>query len=485
MLNVKQKVNWLAQQAKINPGNIFLKGKNNRVVSFSETYGAVLNFAGELVGETQPNKFVPLLCENNIDFVFAVFALWQIGAVPVPLNYKLHKNEIKTILSQFDFDFLLVHKNLKKKFDFTEFTSLYFPFEKHKDNKKFNDYYNSTAVIIFTSGSRGKPKGVKISFKNLYASAISFDDAFQITPDDELLASLPFYHIGGFSIITRTVLSGAQIIFPESSGSNDIQSALNTYRPTMVSFVPTMLKRLTESDFTVYDKLRYVFLGGASSSKKLIKKALGKKLPVTLVYGSTETSSMIAAKRIESGTGIDNYVIPMKNVNIQIINNKNVFLKPNEKGEILISAPQVAEGYLNPTADERNKLKSGTFHSGDFGYLDENGNLHILGRSDDIIISGGENINPAEIEEILLSNPEIRDAYVFGEQNEEWGEQITAAVVKHEESDLDGEKTKYFLQLKLSSFKIPKKIYFVKSIPRSSLGKVLKPELEKLINPLR
>ncbi len=478
MLKVGLHDNWLFRQSTLNPDKIFLSDKN-RNYSFSEVYQEVLSLAESLRDKTKPNKFVPVLCENNIHFVFAVFALWELGAVPVPVNYKLHKNEILELLSQFEYDYILLHKSLKEKSGLTFEKAQLFPFEnKRKLLTEEKSGYGSLAVIIFTSGSRGKPKGVKISFENILASAVSFDSEFQISHSDKFLCSLPFYHIGGFSIITRAVLSGVSVVFPASLRTNDILTSIKEDKPTMVSLVPTMLKRLIDKETEPDNGLRYVFLGGAAAPDDLIEKAVKLNYPVTLVYGATETSSMVAAKIITKEKSKPFSVKPLKNVEIKIIDRNGKTLPPNCKGEIIVSAPQVAGGYLNNEGESKIKFSGKSFYTGDFGYKDDAGSLYILGRIDDIIISGGENINPSEIENVLMQHPEIKDAYIFGERSEEWGEQITAAVVTQNET-LAGDEIKDFLRSHLSAFKIPKKIFFIDSIPRNSLGKVIKPELQK------
>lgn len=474
--------NWLFEQKKANPDKIFLTGEENHY-TFSKVYKLVTGFEHFISGKIKKNSYVPLLCENNPDFIIAIFALWQIGATPVVLNHKLRQDELTEVIQQFDFDYILLHSDLKNKFSFTNAKKIIFPVPLDFDiEKTLPNKYESTAVVLFTSGSKSRPKGVKLSFGNLFAGAFSFDYEFNSSPEDKFLASLPFYHIGGFSIITRSVLSGMQIIFPSGLKTENLLLAIRKYKPNYVSLVPTMLKRLLEKGLNHYEELKNVFVGGGPSAHNILTNAIRKQLPVTLVYGATETTSMVALKKLKDISSEFNGLHPIINVILKISDERKKELPINTKGEIVVTAPQVAQGYLNKDEYSAEKFEGNSFYTGDAGYIDESGKLFVLGRKDDIIISGGENINPAEIEEALISHPEIEDAYVFGETSEEWGEQIVAAIKVSVNSNLANSTLTEFLRTKIASFKIPKKFFFMDAIPRTALGKVKQSELKKLIN---
>ncbi len=476
------KSDWLKEQTKVRPDKIFIIGEKEHY-TFSEVYKSVIAFTRFLSGKIKRHSYVPLLCENNPDFIVATFAIWQTGAVPVLINHKLKQHEVTEILRQFEYDYILLHSGLTEKFSLQESKKIVFPV--HRDveiEETYDSRSEATAVVLFTSGSRGKPKGVKISFENLWESVFSFDSAFELSEKDKLLASLPFYHIGGFSIIVRSILSGAQIIFPANLKTGNILRSIKKHKPTFISLVPTMLKRLTETGLNHYSGLKNIFVGGGPSAQNILISAINKQLPITLVYGATETSSMIAEKKIDNNFTGESFVVPMRNVKITIVDEQRNELPAYSKGEIVVTAPQVAEGYLNNPDSTAEKFEGKSFYTGDYGYTDNTGKLFILGRKDDLIISGGENINPAEIEYALTSYPEIEDAYVFGEANEEWGESLVAAIKISDDSKLNIYELKEYLRKKIAPFKIPKKFFFVESIPRTQLGKVNKPELIKKIN---
>ncbi len=474
--------NWLFAQKEINPDKIFLTTDDGQL-TFSEVYELVIKFEHFLSGKIKKDSYVPLLCENNPGFIVSIFALWQYGATPVVLNHKLTQREITAIIQRYNFSHILLHSGLQNKFSFTNINQIIFPdfFDYDVEETKAGNY-KSTAVVLFTSGSKGEPKGVKLSFENLFHNALSFNYEFKSAAEDKFLASLPFYHIGGFSIITRSVLCGMQIIFPNGLKTENLLTALKVHKPTYISLVPTMLKRLIEKGLTHYEGLKNIFVGGAPSTRNILTDALGKHLPVTLVYGATETSSMIAFKKLKDSNDEYNGLKPMRNVNLKITDDRKNEMPANTIGEIVVSAPQVAQGYLHNKESSAVKFENNSYYTGDAGYIDETGKLFVLGRKDGIIISGGENVNPSEIEEALLLHPGVEDVYVFGEANAEWGEQIVAAVKIIANSNITISNLKEYLRTKIASYKIPKKFFFVDAIPRTELGKVKQSELKNLLN---
>jgi O-succinylbenzoic acid--CoA ligase len=431
----------------------------------------------------KPNERVGIFCRNNVDFIITILALWQVSAVPVPINNRLIESEIKEQLSEANCKSVLVQTELKNKFNLNFDRLIDIPFD-DKINITFSVkneiQLKDTAVIIFTSGSVNKPKVVLLSFESLYNSAVSGNNLLRYTHSDRWLASLPFYHVGGFSIIARALLFGIPLIIPDSLSTEDISSSLARHRPTFISLVSTQLKQLIDEGIKPNPELKNCLLGGGFAENNLIKKSIELGWPINKVYGSTETASFVTALLTEE------HLIKPHSVGQPVPPNKIIIsdetsneMEPFEIGEILIQSNALMSGYLN-SAETEKVLMDGLYRSGDIGYLDEDNYLYIEGRKNYLISSGGENVNPKEVEDALLQHPMISEAAVFPVKNSEWGEIVAASIVLNDPSvNLTYEELKSYLQNELAGFKIPKKIFFEKDLPKTELGKIEKDKLIK------
>ncbi len=492
-------MNFLVDICKINKeGN-----PNNTAViterctlSYSELQKESVEAAGILLNSgVVKDDYVPVLCENNKDFIILVLALWLIDAVPVPINIKLTQKEIEQLLLISKSKKIFVHENLWKsppdgragipvgKDNFAGLPKIIFPLDKN-DEKNFsiassNDI-NRTAVVIFTSGSTAAPKGVMLSFKNLIRSAEIGNQILNQTSKDRWLASLPFYHIGGFSIITRALLYGASLIIPTSSDTKDFVKCIAKFKPSLASFVSTQLKRLLDNKIKPNQELRNVLLGGGFVDDELISSAVQNGWKIIKVYGSSETSSFVSALAFNEikikGNSVGKVLFPNK---IKIVDENRKTLPAGVSGEIVVMSDSVMKGYLNNEEETVKRLADGHYFTGDIGRLDDDGYLFIEARRSDLIITGGENVNPLEIENAILQHKKIRECCVVGLENKTWGHIVAAAVVPADTKMNKTEITK-FLQGKLAGYKIPKKFLFVDKLPENALGKIEKEKVKNL-----
>lgn len=419
---------------------------------------------------------VSILCENNADFIILILSLWEIGAIPIPMNIRLLDEEIEKLIEHSNSEYLFIHKELDERLKGKD-KRIIFPLEKCTDTPSIssnNFEIEDTALILYTSGTTGSPKGVMLSYNNLISSAVSADHIINHTLKDRWLASLPFYHIGGFSIPIRAFLYGSTVLIADSVKAESILEILNKLKPTLASFVSTTLKQLLEKNIRPNPELRLVLLGGGPIDDELASRAIKAGWQIIKVYGSTETSSLVTAININkeplkvSSAG---RVLPGNK--ILIIGENDTPLPPCRAGEVLISGGSLMKGYWkNPELTE-SKRKFGNFYcSGDIGFIDEDGLLYIESRRTDLIVSGGENINPLEVERTILKCPGIKEVCVFPQKDEHWGQSVTAAVVKAENCQISEEEIKSFLKERISNFKIPKKIFFIDELPKTSLGKL-------------
>jgi o-succinylbenzoate---CoA ligase len=429
---------------------------------------------------------IGILGVNNVEYVINILALWQIGAVAVPLNIRLTDSEIEEQLTLANCSIVLAQKKFNEKIISNQRRTINYPFETNEQNS-FNEKQevklSDAAVIIFTSGSTNKSKGIILTFGSLYNSALSSNQLLRYTRSDRWLTSLPFYHVGGFSIISRSLLFGIPLIVPDSLSTEHLKDSLNNYQPTFISLVSAQLKKIVDENISPNPELKNCLIGGGFSDPELIKKAHNLGWPVNLVYGSTETASLVTALLKDELIIKPNSVgraIPTNR--IKITGDDDNELKPFEIGEVAVQSNAIMSGYLNEI-DTNKVIKDGFYYTGDTGFVDEDGYLFIEGRKNYLISTGGENVNPIEVEKALLLHPLISEAAVFPLKDKEWGEIIAVAVVLKDRSDkLSHDDIKKFLQERISAFKIPKQIFFEDQLPKTELGKI---EKAKLINRYR
>lgn len=429
---------------------------------------------------------VGILSENSVELVLSVLALWHAGAVPMPINTRLTDKEIFTIIRSIQCAAILADDaNMDRSLVTKTRVHNLLDLTKGKvkrPHKRVKRMANDPALIILTSGSTGVPKGVQLTFKNLASSAIASNEFFHHRKEDKWLASLPFYHIGGFSVITRSFLFGTELIIQDDLDQDAIYNSIKKYHPSFASFVPTQLRRMIKKHHSHESSLRRVLIGGGFIDPEMIRSAIKGGWPVAKSYGSTETASFIAVlppenfhKKPESAG------VPLKGNKIFIVDEKRDVLKSGQLGEILVKSPSVALKYINDEKLTSLKFNNGAYFTGDYGYLDEDGYLYVISRKDDFIISGGEKINPHEVESAIIEHPQIEDAAVIGTDDPEWGQMVTAVIVPKGQATITLKDLREFLIKQLASYKHPKKLITVKSIPRTALGKVKIRELQKIV----
>lgn len=311
-------------------------------------------------------------------------------------------------------------------------------------------------VTVFTSGSSGTPKAVGLTGAMLAASARASASNLGWRDDDRWLCPLPLAHVGGLSIITRCLLARrCAVVFDGSFEPRAIADLIERKRVTLASVVPTMLARLVDAGWTPPGHLRAVLVGGASASRHLLERAAAAGVPILTTYGMTEACSQVCTQPLaEAGTVSGDCGAPLAGVELRI-----------DAGEIVVRGPMVATGTW--------------YRTGDRGRLDAAGRLHVLGRADDTIISGGENVDPAEVEDALSRDPAVASACAFGVPDDEWGEIVAAAVVGRG-SDVDLERVARGAGANLAGFKRPRLMCALAALPVGVTGKIDRRAVERL-----
>jgi len=468
---------------KQNPSSKAVISSKN-IYTFGELRQKVLRVSQFLMEKgIESNDKVGIINNSNVDFVSVVLALWQLSAIPVPINTRLTETEIKEQLNSANCKAVIVQKELRDNINLNEINIIEIPLYINFDVsfiERNEIHLNAPAVILFTSGSENKSKGVMLSFESLFNSAVNSNHLLRYTHSDRWLASLPFYHIGGFSIVTRSLVFGIPLIIPDSLTSKNISDALPNNQPTFISLVAAQLKQLVEEEIKPNPELKNCLLGGGFSDNELIKNAIELGWPINKVYGSTETSSFITALLS------DEFIIKPNSVGRALPSNKIIISgedktenKPFEIGEVFVRSNSLMLGYISELETRNFSIKE-DYHTGDLGYLDEDGYLFIEGRKNYLVSTGGENVNTKEVENALLQHPSISEAAVFPIEDEKWGEIVAASIVLTDSSiEVSYEDLKSFLQTNLAGFKIPKKIFIEKNLPKTELGKVEKDKLMK------
>jgi o-succinylbenzoate---CoA ligase len=307
--------------------------------------------------------------------------------------------------------------------------------------------------VIHTSGTTGRPKPVELSYGNHTASALASADALGVDPGDRWLCPLPLHHVGGLGVLIRSVIHGTTAVVHERFEVARVKDALEPGDVTLASLVPTMLARLREEGLRKAPGLRAIALGGGPIPAGLLDWGHSAGIPVVPVYGMTETCSQIVA----GSPGR-----PLRGVELEIA----------VDGEILVRGPMVAGGELGT---------DGWLHTGDLGRIDADGLLHVDGRLKELIVTGGENVAPLEVEQVLLAHPAVADAGVAGRPDPEWGEAVTAFVVLRRPASED--ELRAWCRERLEPYKAPKTVHEVAALPRNAGGKLLRDRLTAAAPP--
>ncbi|HEX6386917.1 MAG TPA: o-succinylbenzoate--CoA ligase, partial [Anaerolineae bacterium] len=330
-------------------------------------------------------------------------------------------------------------------------------------------------AIVFTSGTTGRPKGVELTFSQHFSSAMSSAYRLGLEVDDLWLSCLPLYHVGGLAVIWRSCLYGTAVDLHPRFDLDAINHSLDTRPVTLISLVPTMLYRLLQSRTGWPECLRLILLGGAAAAPEMIEQTnqMAGRPIVAPTYGLTEAASQVAtmlprdAARKPGSVGR-----PLLFTSVRIVGEDGRELAAGEYGEVVVSGPVVMRGYYNNPEATAEVLKDNALYTGDIGYVDEDGDLWLVQRRSDIIVSGGENVYPAEVEQALKQHPAVASVGVVGVPHSEWGQQVAAAVVLREDQVLTEAELVRFGRERLAGYKLPRLVRFVDSLPQTASGKI-------------
>ncbi|HUN24512.1 MAG TPA: AMP-binding protein [Anaerolineales bacterium] len=326
--------------------------------------------------------------------------------------------------------------------------------------------------LLFTSGTTGQPKAVMLTRENMQASARASQLRLSSTAQDRWLLNLPLYHVGGLSILVRAAQDGSEVILQRDSSPQALAETLERERISLVSLVPTQLQRLLElPGWQPPAHLRLILLGGAAAMPNLQSQIVTRQLPVATTYGLTEAASQVCtALPVEVWQNPQSVGQALPGTCVRVVAQDGSVCASGAVGEVQVWGANVMLGYFhNPTATAE-AIRAGWLCTGDVGFLDDAGALSVLQRRTDLIVSGGENVYPLEVERVLLTHPAVREVCVVGIAHPQWGQQVGAAIVA--ERSLSPTELTAHCRTQLAGYKLPRQWRFVPSLPQTANGKV-------------
>ena len=353
--------------------------------------------------------------------------------------------------------------------------------------RRFDLASKGASLILRTSGTTGRPKGALLSLSNLLASAAASHALLNTSAEDRWLLCMPIFHIGGLSILIRSVLDRSSVVVHPQFEAERVDAALAKQSVSCVSFVATMLQRLLDvrGERLAPDSLRLVLLGGGPATHSLLARADALGYPVAPTYGLTEAASQVATRppgiTSPHATDLAAGLEALPGTDLRIARGKST--PEGLEGEIELRGPTVMLGYLDDPAATESVLRGGWLSTGDFGQIDAEGRLRVLDRRSDLILSGGENIYPAEIESVLGDFSGVEEAAVVGRLDSKFGARPIAFVVLRSGIAQDVDALRRHCEANLARFKVPVEFYFRETLPRTPSGKLMRRALQDAEDP--
>ncbi|WP_233716981.1 class I adenylate-forming enzyme family protein [Mycolicibacterium vinylchloridicum] len=461
----------------------------DRALTYGEGAQWIAKVAAQLAraGVTS-GDVVGVMLSNRVEFPIVTMAAWRIGASVTPVNPALKTAEALYQIGDAAAK-LVVHDTIDA--DLSRQQTLHVDDLASLDTAPMDslppippETGSDTALLIYTSGSTGRPKGVILTHDNLLAMASALNAHLAITPDDRCLLALPLFHVNAIcvSFLTPTYC-GAQLTILRRFEAKAFADAMRTYEPTYFSAVPTMLARiieLPEEATAGIASLRFVLCGAAPASSDLLNRAEALlRVPLVEGYGLTEATCATCANPLYGVRKLGSVGPVLSGQEVRVVDSSGAAVPVGCTGEVIIKGDTVMRAYLNNPDATANAVVDGWLHTGDVGRLDHDGYLTLVDRIKDLIIRGGENIYPKEIENALSEHPAVLEAAVVGRPDIDYGEVPIAFVVAYPGSELDEDALRDHLRLCLARFKIPARIQVMDALPKNPVGKIDKLSLRR------
>lgn len=497
---------WIEKWARATPGKVALRfeGEDVTYPQFDDAIKAGTQLLRTEFG-IKPGDRIAYLGQNHPQLLAFLFACARLGAILVPLNWRLAPREHVGMLRDSGATVLFVDEPYVKQcenFD-AELPACRFVAmgaTRHGRWPMLADLLtgadaedtpteiglDSPLLIIYTSGTTGFPKGAVLTQEAVQYNAFNSALLHDMTSRDQILAVLPFFHVGGLNIQTTTAFYvGATVILHRVFDPALVLDAILTQRPSLTILLPAhmpALRSIPEWESADLSSLRAVLTGSSFIPRDMVRYWHDKGIPLLNMYGASETAPIAIHQTPANAFATEGSIgFPAMHCQIRIVDANGKECPVGEPGEILIRGKNVMSHYWNNEQATRTALDGGWFHSGDIGYANPDGCYYIIDRKKDMIISGGENIYPSELENVLMMHPDIQDASVVGRPDAHWGEVPVAVIVTKANRQLEKKDILEWFNGKLGRYKHPKDVIFVDELPRNEMRKVVKHVLRDMV----
>lgn len=456
---------------------------------------------------------VLLALNNSPEFIISYYAILRLGAIVIPINPQFTVNEIRVIVKDAPPSAVIAEKELMealtqlvgemdscKKVILTTTEAIQHPFapfagvlaagrDPVPDSVSSRD---DVAVILYTAGTTGRPKGAMLTHYNLYSNAHTLSRLCNMTPRDRALLVAPAYHAGAQTcVMNNAIVSGSTlIVHPKWSGPEAVLRTIQEEKVTFMFGSPTMYSLIVNYPKTEQfdtSSWRIAYTGAAPLPREvfhLFEKKFG--FQITEGYGLSEASPVVTSNPPDGPKKVGSVGKPIPGVEVKIFDYEDKEVPRGQIGEVVVRGPNVMKGYYNRDEETKWVMRNGWLHTGDLGYIDQDGFLFIVDRKKDVIIRGGININPREIEEVLSAHPKVFDVAVLGIPDAVMGEEVMALILLRSDVEADPEEFREFCQGKLAKYKIPRYFRFVDNLPKTASGKLMRKKLrEWVINNMK
>jgi long-chain acyl-CoA synthetase len=494
----------LKQRVSAAPDKPFLFSEaDKRQFTYKEFEAAVTRTANMLAANgVQKGDVVSLLLPNSVEYVIAYFACWQRGALAGPINSLLKSQEIAYVISNSEAKALLVNSEFVPVVESVQkdLPTLQAIIRFDDESEATRGYSSDTeaatevdldheAIIIYTSGTTGKPKGCLLTHGNVIANARQITSWLSFTEKDRLLTIMPLFHMNAVSVTTMSALyaGGSTVVSPKFSASRFWQ-IVSDYEITSFGSVATMLSMLlsTYPDGVPAglktDQLRFAMCGSAPVPAEVLRR-FEETFNCLVIegYGLSESTCRSTFNPPDQRRRPGSCGLPIGN-EMRVVDEEDREVPEGELGEIVLRGENILKGYYKNNAANHTAFRNGWFHTGDIGYRDQDGFFYIVDRKSDMIIRGGENIYPREIDEVLYQHPDVAAAAVVGVPDTLYGEEVAAVIVLKPGAKTSEQQVIDYCKGRLADFKCPKTVHFMEDIPKGPTGKLLKRELAKMVS---
>ncbi|MCP3028302.1 o-succinylbenzoate--CoA ligase [Halobacillus sp. A5] len=479
---------WLEKQYELQPSAVAVETSEDQKITYEELRSQSRMMASGLINRgVSKGDHIAFLADNHFNYAVFIHAVSYVGGIVVCLNTRLTPSELAYQVVDAEADYFVVDHHYaqlgKQTVDSSDLDLQIVSLEALPQTEKNNDLketinFNDRFTMMYTSGTTGSPKAVIHTYGNHWFSAVASALNLGLSESDKWLVCLPLFHVGGFSLLMKNVIYGMPVVLLEKFDPSKVNRLIVERNISLISVVTVMLQRILEHKKGEYPvSFRGALLGGGPAPEPLLNKAFQFNIPVIQTYGMTETSSQISTLRPQDAwRKLGSAGKALSSASVKIVSDGKE-CSPYDIGEIHVKGPMVSIGYYHHEPHREDYLSTG-----DLGYVDQDGFLFVVDRLKDMIITGGENVYPAEIESVLQEVEGIQEAAVTGMKHSEWGEVPAAFVVRKDNWSVTIEELRIYCMTRLAGYKVPVEFYFIEELPRNASNKIVRRNLHSLID---